>query len=112
MSKPKVIKDYAKLEDDLKYKLKEAFPRGFDKHLVTFKNHKRKIISALPYENEEFCYYIKMTREQAHAIYQGLGEYAPVVNDKADDKSDAEEEDIINEIEENAPSEVPEEMDS
>ncbi|MBT8190099.1 MAG: hypothetical protein KJO50_00625 [Bacteroidia bacterium] len=78
MSKPKVIKQYDKLDDALKAEIGNAFPRGFDKHLITFKDRKGKLVSALPYESEEFYYFVRMTREQAHAIYQGLGAYAPI----------------------------------
>lgn len=102
MSKPKVIKDYNKLDEGLKQELLSSFPRGFDKYLITFKNHKNKLISALPYETEDFSYFIKMTREQSFAIYQGLEEAnsTPIVevNDSTDE--------VIEEIEEITPKEV------
>lgn len=109
MSKPKVIKQYSKLDDAMKVEINNAFPRGFDKYLITFKDHKGKLISALPYESEEFYYFIKMTREQAHAIYQGLGEYA-----KPETPVEVEEKDEFEEIEEltDAPEELSKEMDN
>ena len=70
MSKPKIIKEYSKIPQEIKESLKELYPYGFDKKLITFKNIKGKLVSALPYEAEDYNYLIKMTREQAQKIYR------------------------------------------
>ena len=38
MSKPRVVKDYEKLDIEVQEQIKLQYPYGFDKHLVTFKN--------------------------------------------------------------------------
>lgn len=68
MSKPKIVKDYDKLDKTVQELLKLNFPQGFDKKLIAFKNHKNKLISALPFETEENAYLIRMTREEARDI--------------------------------------------
>jgi len=66
-TKPNVVKDYAKLPASLKSQLFDAYPFGFDKHLISFFSPKAKgkLISVLPYETAEFKYMVRMTRKQA-----------------------------------------------
>lgn len=68
MSKPNVIKSYNNLEPNLRSVILQKFPYGFDKHLITFTNHKNKLISALPFETTEYKFLIKMTKEEAFDI--------------------------------------------
>ncbi len=68
MSKPRVITEFEKLEEELKQLIKLSHPYGFEKNLISFKNHKKHLISALPYETEDRHFLIKMTREKANAI--------------------------------------------
>ena len=75
MSKPRAIVDFSKLEEEVKQRIKLHYPNGFDKHLIQFKNHKKHLISALPYETEDKHYLIKMTREQAHEIILNDDDY-------------------------------------
>ena len=68
MSKTKIIKAYDAIGDELKIKLRLEYPYGFDKRLISFKNAKGKLITALPYETEDRQYLIKMTSAMAAAI--------------------------------------------
>lgn len=68
MSKPKVIKDYDKLPDDIVTQVKLHYPDGYEKKLILFKNHKKKLVSALPFEGVEYFYMVRMTKEQAQQI--------------------------------------------
>jgi hypothetical protein len=68
MSKPKVIKEYAKLPPELVAQVKIHYPYGFEKKIIYFKNRKNKLISAVPFEGEKFFYMVKMTKEQAQKI--------------------------------------------
>lgn len=68
MSKPRVVKDYEKLDPYVQDQLKVAFPYGFDRYLITFKNPTGKFVSALPYETEDRYYLIRMTRAEAISI--------------------------------------------
>jgi hypothetical protein len=67
-TKPNVVKDYAKLSKAIKEMLFEAYPYGFDKHLISFFSPFGKLISVLPYETDEYKYMIRMTRKQAMKI--------------------------------------------
>lgn len=49
-TKPRVVKDFEKLSEEVLNSLKLEYPRGFEKHLIRFKNRKGKYVSALPYE--------------------------------------------------------------
>ena len=75
MSKPKVIIDFDKIDETLKIQIKLAYPNGFEKHLIAFKNHKKHLISALPFEGEERHFLVKMTREKANEIIQADDDY-------------------------------------
>lgn len=70
MSKPRVITEFEKLDESILLRIKLEFPLGYEKHLIRFKNHKKALISALPYETEDRHYLIKMTREKANSIIQ------------------------------------------
>ena len=101
MSKPRVIKDYDKVDDAIISQIKLNYPHGFEKHLVSFKNAKGKFISALPFETEDRYYLIRMTAAEAQEIVQEDDDY----DDDGHLKSDAIEE-LQEEIE---MDEVPEE---
>jgi len=68
MSKPKAITEFEKLPEEIKQQIKLHYPYGFEKHLISFKNHKKHLISALPYETEDKHYLVKMTREKAQTL--------------------------------------------
>ena len=68
MSKPRVIKAYDAIDNELKKQLRLQYPYGFDKRLISFKNAKGKLITALPYETEDRQYLIKMTNAMAAAL--------------------------------------------
>lgn len=91
MSKPKVIKEFDKLDESVKQAIFAKYPYGFDKHIITFKNHKKALISALPFETEEFQYMVKMTRAEANQIV-------------ADRDNEEEEDNMMDELEEITPS--------
>ena len=67
-NKPNLIKDYDKLPKDIIEQVKLFYPNGYDRKVIMFKNHKKKLVSALPFEAEDFHYLIKMTQYQAQEI--------------------------------------------
>lgn len=70
MSKPRVVKDYDKLDIEIQEQIKLHYPHGFHKHLVTFKNIKGEFVSALPFEAEEKYYLVRMTKQEARDIIE------------------------------------------
>jgi len=75
MSKPKIIVSFDNLDENLKQRIKLNYPTGFEKHLITFKNHKKHLISALPYETLDKHYLVKMSREKASEIISNDDDY-------------------------------------
>ena len=75
MSKPKVIKDYKKLDDSLLMQIKRAYPHGFKHHLIKFTNQKGKYVSALPFETEDREYLVKMTVHEAQKFIEDDEDY-------------------------------------
>ncbi len=73
--KPRVIKDYEKLDDGIKEQIKLIYPEGFSQHLITFPNKEGLLVSALPFETEEKYYLVRMTVEEAHDIVSDDEDY-------------------------------------
>ncbi len=66
--KPRIIKDFEKLSEELVALIKLEYPYGFEKKLIQFKNKEGKFVSALPYETEDHQYLVRMTRVEARQI--------------------------------------------
>jgi hypothetical protein len=60
VSKPRIIKDYSKLEKGLQKDIKAKYPDGYDDFLITFQNKDGQFVSALPFETEDAFYLVKM----------------------------------------------------
>ena len=75
MNKPRVVKDYEKLSDEVLAQIKLEYPLGFEKKLVTFKNKEGKLVSALPFETEDYYYLIRMTVSEAVQIVDEDDDY-------------------------------------
>ena len=61
-NKPRILKDYEKLPEDIKEQIKLAYPEGYTQNLVTYTDREGKLVSALPFEAEECYYLVKMTK--------------------------------------------------
>lgn len=95
MNKPRIIKDFEKLSEEITAQIKLEYPYGFEKKLIQFKNKEGKFVSALPYETEDHFYLIRMTRLEAQELISDDDDYDDDGNltDDAKDKL----EDIIDE---------------
>jgi hypothetical protein len=74
-SKPRILKDYEKLDNKIKEQIKLAYPFGFSRNLLTYKDRENKIISALPFETDDFYYLVRMTDKQAKDIVKDDTDY-------------------------------------
>ncbi len=75
MSKPRVVKDYDKLDPSVIKLIKLNYPEGFQNHLVQFQNKEGKTVSALPFETDEVYYLIRMTILEAREIIEDDEDY-------------------------------------
>jgi hypothetical protein len=68
MSKPRLVKDYDKLDEKVKEQIKLVYPEGFEQHLISYttKDGEKKL--ALPFETDEVYYLVRMTIEKAKDI--------------------------------------------
>ncbi len=75
MSKPKVIKDYEKLDESIQQQIKLKYPYGFHRHLISFNNAQGLKVSALPFETEEKYYLVRMSVAEARQIIEEDEDY-------------------------------------
>ena len=106
-NKTRLVKDYDKLPLDIQGQIKMAYPQGFAGHLITYIDAKGKVVSALPYEIDDYYYLVRMTLEEAYDIVENdkdydvegvlrddfaLGEFEGEEEEEADDINDIPDE--------------------
>ena len=102
-TKPRVIKNYEKLDDAVLEQIKLAYPEGFAKNLIRFTDVNGRLASALPFETEEKYYLIRMTKDEAVEIiaddddYDDDGNLIDDVREGYEDKYGDDEEDDFEE---------------
>ena len=74
-SKPRVIKDYEKLDPEIREKIKLEYPSGYSENLIYFNNKDGKRVSALPFETEDKYYLVRMTVYEAEKIIEEDDDY-------------------------------------
>ncbi len=74
-NKPRVVKDYEKLDGDIQEQIKFMYPYGFAKHLIQYKNAEGKFVSALPFETEDRYFLVRMTLIEARQIIEDDDDY-------------------------------------
>ena len=100
MSKPRVIKNYEKLGDEVLEQIKFNYPEGFAKHLIRFTDVNGRLTSALPFETEEKYYLIRMTKTEALEIIDDDDDYDDdgiLLDDVRDEYADKYDDDDIEE---------------
>lgn len=74
-NKPRVIKDFEKLDTHIQEQIKLVYPNGFFEHLISFTNREGKRVKALPFEAEDKYYLIRMTILEAQEIIDQDDDY-------------------------------------
>jgi len=69
-SKPRIIKDFEKLEIELQEQIKLAYPYGFHENLIHFYDKEGKKVTALPFETDDKYYMLRMTVSEAKQIIE------------------------------------------
>ncbi|MBS2098064.1 hypothetical protein [Carboxylicivirga linearis] len=86
-NKPRIIKDYKKLDDAIKEQIKLTYPYGFSENLIRFSYKDGQMISALPFETDDSYFLVKMSTVEAEQIIEDDDDY----NDDGNLKSSAKE---------------------
>ena len=113
-SKPRVIKDYDKLDPAIQEQIKLVYSTGFSDHLIYYFDKEGKNVSALPFETDDRYYLIRMTLSEAERIieddddYDNDGFLKDHVREEYEDKY-PDVEYIADEEEEDEPADEPEE---
>lgn len=89
-SKPRVIKDFEKLDQEIREQIKLAYPYGFSDSLIHFYNKDGQRVSALPFETDDKYYMVRMTVAEAKAIVEDDDDFDDEGNLKEDIKGDYE----------------------
>lgn len=68
LNKPRIIKDYNKLDKALQEQIKLVYADGFADRLIHFFDKDGIKVSALPFETENYYYMLRMTKNEATKI--------------------------------------------
>lgn len=68
MMKPKLIKDFTKLDTKLQRQVLELYPDGYESSLVTFTKKDGKYGHALPFETEDKFYLLRMPEDTIESV--------------------------------------------
>jgi len=89
-SKPRVIKDFEKLDFKLQEQIKLAYPYGFEQSLITFYDKEGKKVMALPFETDDKYYMVRMSLIRAQELVEDDDDYDDEGNLKENIKEDYE----------------------
>ncbi len=70
INKPRVIKDYNKLDKELQQQIKLLYADGFADHLIHFFDKDGIKVTVLPFETDDRYYMLRMTENEAVAIVE------------------------------------------
>mgnify|MGYP006988854308 CR=1 FL=1 len=62
-NKPRIIKDFDKLSDDMQEQVKAMYPDGFSAYLISFTNREGQLCSGIPFETEDRMYLLRINNE-------------------------------------------------
>lgn len=74
-NKPRIIKDYDKLDPEIQERIKLEYPNGYSENLIYFTNKDGKRVSALPFETDDKYYLVRMTVFEAERIIEDDDDY-------------------------------------
>ena len=89
--KPRIVKDFEKLEPEIQEQIKLAYPEGFFNHLISYYDKDGLRRSALPFETEDKYYLVRMSVVEAKQIVEEDDDYDDEGNLKPEVQEDYEE---------------------
>ncbi|MBN2614937.1 MAG: hypothetical protein JXR71_04525 [Bacteroidales bacterium] len=101
-NKPRVVKDFEKLDVAIQEQVKLAYPNGFLQNLISYTDKDGNKVSALPFETTDKYYLIRMSRQAAIELIEEDDDYDDDGLLKEDIKLDLEDkygdQDIMDEL--------------
>lgn len=91
-NKPRVVKDYEKLDSNIQEQIKLVYPYGFSENLVSYFDKDGNKRTALPFETDDKYYLIRMTLTEAVQIidddddFDSSGELKDEIKDEYEEK--------------------------
>lgn len=67
-NKPRVIKDFDKISEDMREQVKQKYPDGFNDYLISFTNKDGMLCCGLPFETEDRMYLLRINNEDTGKI--------------------------------------------
>ncbi|MBQ4231485.1 MAG: hypothetical protein II671_08030, partial [Salinivirgaceae bacterium] len=67
-NKPRVIKDYDKISEEMREQVKAMYPDGFNAYLISFTNKDGQLCCGLPFETEDRMYLLRINNEDTGNI--------------------------------------------
>lgn len=99
-NKPRVLKAFEALDQEIQEQIKLAYPAGFQEHLIRFANKEGVYQSGLPFETSDKYYLVKMTSEEAEELiaddddYDDDGNLRDDVKEAYEERHDGESDDF------------------
>ena len=62
-NKPRVIKDFDKISEEMREQVKAMYPEGFNAYLISFTNKDGQLCCGLPFETEDRMYLLRINNE-------------------------------------------------
>ena len=75
MQKPRVIKDFEKLDVAIQEQIKLVYPTGFFEHLISYTDKDGNSRFALPFETDEKYYMVRMSVSEAKKLISDDDDY-------------------------------------
>ncbi len=101
-NKPRIVKDFDKLDVEIQEQVKLAYPSGFLQNLVSYTDKDGNKVSALPFETTDKYYLVRMSKQAAIELIEEDDDYDSEGSLKEDIRLDYEdkygEPDFIDEI--------------
>lgn len=89
--KPRIVKDFEKLDNEIQEQIKLTYPEGFYDNLISYYDKEGLRRSALPFETEDKYYLVRMSVAEAKQIVEDDDDYDKEGNLKSDVQEDYEE---------------------
>lgn len=108
-NKPRIVKDFEKLEPEIQEQIKLGYPEGFYNHLISYYDKDGIRRSALPFETDEKYYLVRMSVIEAKQIIEDDDDYDDDGNLKPEVQEDYEEKYQDHDVEDAADEEAQDE---